>query len=86
MTVYVDNYPGKFKGRIWNHLVADTTEELISFAVSIGLKSEWLQNAGKYHEHFDVFPNMRVKALAAGAVPIDFKKVGEIVWAKRKNK
>ena len=30
----------------WNHLFADTEEELRAFAAKIGLKAEWIQDPG----------------------------------------
>lgn len=42
------------KGRKFSHLVADSEEELISFAKLIGLKKEWIQYPGTYKVHFDI--------------------------------
>lgn len=46
--------PRCFKGRQSIHLMADTEEELIAYAVSIGMKREWLQHRGRVTAHFDV--------------------------------
>ena len=67
---YSDNKRApKLKYKDWCHMISDTsTEELISFAVSIGLKPEWIQNKGSRYEHFDLTPNKRELAIANGAV------------------
>lgn len=43
-----------FKDRMFTRLTADTEEELIQYALSIGMKTEWLQLSGTYKFHFDV--------------------------------
>lgn len=74
MTVYVDDMlmearVGRLTAR-WSHLMADTREELIAFAKSIGLREAWLQDK-RSGVHFDVTAGKRAQALAAGAVPIE---------------
>ena len=61
------------EGRKFSHMIADTESELVSFAVLIGLKKEWLQNTGTYRAHFDIttrrfnnihkYPNVKVLTL-----------------------
>jgi hypothetical protein len=50
MTVYVDNtrQPAIIGGvyGIWSHLLADSTEELTTFAKQLGLNPSWIQNQG----------------------------------------
>jgi hypothetical protein len=48
------------------HLIADTIAELMEFAESIGLKSEWFQN--KDTPHFDLNESRHKQALAKGAI------------------
>lgn len=80
MTVYIDNMQRRARvGRIngvWSHLMADTTEELTTFASRIGLRRSWIQHEGKSIEHFDVTEPYRQKALAMGAVPIQYGREG----------
>lgn len=62
-------------GRItakWSHLMADTTEELIAFAKSIGLKESWIQYPGTWKEHFDVTEGRRQVAIKKGAKQIGY--------------
>lgn len=54
------------------HLIADTLEELHSFAANIGMKAEWFQNH-KRHPHYDIWGTMLKKALSSGAVVISSK-------------
>lgn len=59
MTVYVDNAfirasvrsgPLTHSSR-WCHMTADTTEELVAMAVSIGLQAKYIQHPGTWKEH-----------------------------------
>jgi hypothetical protein len=81
MTVYVDDayIPARVRsGRLthdsrWCHLTADTTEELVAFAVSIGLQAKYLQYPGTWKEHFDVTEPKRKQAVAKGAVEVGYR-------------
>jgi len=66
MPVYVDNVRIPSRGAIWCHLVADSLDELHSFAKRLGLKRQWFQHAASY-PHYDVTLPMREKALRLGA-------------------
>ncbi|MCK9753075.1 DUF4031 domain-containing protein [Pseudomonas syringae pv. syringae] len=48
------------------HLVADSLDELHSFAGRCGLQRRWLQSKTLY-PHYDVTKSVRVRALALGA-------------------
>lgn len=52
-----------------SHMVADTTEELLTMADKIGVAQRWIQKKGqgRDREHFDVAMSARAKAVAAGA-------------------
>lgn len=43
-----------FRNKRYTHLTADTQQELIDYALSIGMKREWLQHGGTYKFHFDI--------------------------------
>lgn len=84
MTCYVDNPRNKYGRMRMAHLCADSTAELLAMAARIGLKKQWLQNAGKWSEHFDVAQSKRRAALAAGAVPVTSKELVRILRAKKR--
>jgi hypothetical protein len=46
--------PHVFIGNYSAHLTADTQEELVAYAVRIGMKAKWLQHSNTYSFHFDV--------------------------------
>jgi hypothetical protein len=72
MSVYVDDMNAPFGRMLMCHMVADTHEELISMAQKIGVDTKWIQNAGNYREHFDICLSMKKKAIAAGAIEVEF--------------
>src|SRR5260370_2483690 len=61
----------------WNHLFADTEEELRAFAAKIGLKAEWIQDPGGRHAHFDVTAGKRQQAIASGATAVTCREPAE---------
>jgi hypothetical protein len=71
--------PGKpkFSCHMWSDLSGEAgTRELVAFARKLGLRPDWIQKAGTVHEHFDLVPAKRLKAIAAGAK--------ETVWVPKK--
>lgn len=91
MSVYVDALTGCLVADNWNwtrfcHLMADTEKELIRFAGRIGCKPEWLQHSRTGLPHFDLTARMRGKAVSAGAIEIDRKKVVLLMQKYRKRK
>lgn len=73
MTVYVDELFTTRPNRVWKsdracHMSADTHDELVAFARSIGLKDEWIQHAGRPTEHYDLTEFMRKRAVTMGAI------------------
>jgi hypothetical protein len=70
MAVYVD----KLRDHGWRHgpschLIADSVEELIEFAVRLGMREEWFQP--KSSPHFDLTAEGREIAVANGAIELD---------------
>lgn len=56
-------------GRVWCHLVSDTSfEELHEFAQRLGLRREWFQG-----DHYDLIPSKRAQAVALGAVEMSIQ-------------
>jgi hypothetical protein len=70
MTVYVDTMRAPFRGMIMCHMTADSDEELIAFALKLGLKREWHQYPGTWKSHFDIALSKRKKAVKLGAKEI----------------
>lgn len=87
MTVYRSEtrlcaFEGKF--RTYNryaYLLADTDEELHSFAATLGLKREWFQGPPKHAQpHYDLLGEMIPKAENQGATLI---KIRDFIRNKR---
>ena len=81
MAVYVDN----LRDYGWRHgpschLVADSVEELMEFAVGMGMRREWFQP--KSTPHFDLTAEGRSLAIEHGAIELDqrefVKKIREL--------
>jgi hypothetical protein len=62
----------------WCHLIADTDEELHTFAAKIGMLRCWFQG-----DHYDLTPSRRAKAVAAGAVEVDRHEFVEVLRRRR---
>jgi hypothetical protein len=54
------------------HLIAETEEELHTFAARLGLRRKWFQP--KSFPHYDLTGPRRVAALAAGAVELSSRE------------
>jgi hypothetical protein len=62
--IYIDNpfavpkdhptAPRCFRGKLSAHLMADSEAELVAYAVSIGMREDWIQKRGTAYVHFDV--------------------------------
>lgn len=76
MAVYVDDMRASFGRMVMCHMIADSTAELVSMAVKIGVHRRWIQKAGTAHEHFDIALSKRRLAVAAGAIEIDRRQLG----------
>lgn len=75
MTVFVDDMRAAYRGMIMCHMIADTSDELLSAANAIGVQRRWLQHAGTYREHFDICLSKRKLAVARGAVEITTREL-----------
>jgi signal recognition particle subunit SEC65 len=84
MTVYVDEPIYRFGRCHMCHMMADTTEELLEMAKNIGLKPEWIQDAGTPREHFDVSKTYRWKAVKDfGAKEVKSRDLALLMRRKR---
>lgn len=59
------------------HMFADSEQELVEFAVKIGMQAGWLQRTKFIH--FDLTARRRLDAIKSGAVEI----TGEQLWTMR---
>lgn len=82
MSVYVDDMKAKFGRMAMCHMIADTTEELLSMADKIGVNRKWIQNPNTFREHFDIALSKRALAVKHGAVEITWRQAG-IMQRKR---
>ena|SRR5579875_1632921 len=71
MAILIDppTWPGH--GRLWSHLVSDSSfEELHAFAAALGIPAR-----GFERDHYDVPERLYQAALAAGARPVSSREV-----------
>lgn len=86
MAVYVDDAMIHYRNMLMNHMVADTTEELLDMARAIRVPVKWIQGKGHpVKEHFDICAAKRLLAIKAGAIAISSRELSEIL-NKRRNK
>lgn len=69
MAVYVDDPVMLWRGHRWAHLMADTLDELHHFAAQLGLPRHAFQNKTS-GAHYDVTAELRLQAIALGAIAI----------------
>lgn len=71
MTILVDGAHWPWRGRLWAHLVSDTSiEELHAFAERLGIPERAFQG-----DHYDITDELRDCAIAEGARPVDSRTV-----------
>lgn len=86
MPVYVDDMRAKYGRMIMCHMFADSTEELVNMARTIGVNPKWIQHPGTVREHFDVCLSAKKKALTAGAIQITQMDAGKLLQMRRDNR
>jgi len=86
MSVYVDDMYAGYGRMKMCHMLADTTEELLTMADVIGVQRKWLQDSGEVREHFDVAMSKRALAIQHGAIPVTMKDLGLILREKRRRR
>ncbi|AVI86951.1 MULTISPECIES: DUF4031 domain-containing protein [Pseudomonas syringae group] len=74
MAVYVDSEDIRWKGRVWCHLVADSLDELHSFAARLGLHRNWFQSES-FYPHYDVTLSVKARAMILGAKHADRRQI-----------
>lgn len=88
MAVFVDAMRPCLGNRNWRHnaschLLADTNEELHSFACIIGLGRSWFQEGLGSLPHYDLSEDKRRLAIEQGALAVTNKQVIERIRRKR---
>lgn len=77
MAVFIDapDWPGH--GRLWSHLVSDTSyAELHAFAAGLGLPRRAFER-----DHYDVVAERYAAAVAAGARPVSSREIIALLTA-----
>ncbi|WP_218919450.1 DUF4031 domain-containing protein [Spirosoma aerolatum] len=77
--VYIDNMYAPYRGMKMCHMIADTSEELLSMADQIGVNRKWIQDKGTYNEHFDICSSKKAKAILLGAQAVTMMELGRIL-------
>lgn len=83
--VYVDTYNARYGRMIMCYMMADSEEELLAMADTIGMNRKWLQPARSGRpSHFDVCKTKKQLAIENGAIEVSprellrhFKNKGE---------
>jgi hypothetical protein len=71
VTVLVDSANWPWRGRMWAHLVSDTSfDELHEFASKIGIPRRAFQG-----DHYDIPDDLRAYAVSVGATPVGSKEL-----------
>ena len=88
MTVYVDDHATLTGSgdRRWAHLMADTEEELQEFARALGAERQWARFPGTWRSHYNVTPEVRLRAIELGAVRIGFESNECVALLERKRR
>lgn len=83
VSVYVDEMAAEFGRMKMCHMLADSTDELLAMADSIGVQRKWIQAKGTYREHFDICKAKRSLAIKHGAIEITSRDVGLILIQRK---
>lgn len=75
MSVYVDDAFLPFRNMLVCHMIADTTDELMTMAHTIGVNTKWIQYPDTPREHFDIAKSKRAHAIANGAIAIGMREL-----------
>ena len=77
MVIYIDppDWPGH--GRLWSHMISDTSyEELHAFAAGLGIPRRAFER-----DHYDVVSERYAVAVAAGARPTTSREIVRLLHA-----
>lgn len=77
MAVYIDRPEWPGHGRLWSHMISDTSyEELHAFATRLGIGERAFER-----DHYDVVAEHYPSALAAGACPATSREIISLLQA-----
>lgn len=80
--VFVDDMALQTRGKIWYRLVASDEKALHEFAAKIGLRRDWCHETthdGRRVVRYGITPNMRQRALKAGAMEVTAAQANRIM-------
>ena len=83
MSVYVDDMRAQYGRMVMCHMTADSTEELVAMARTIGVSERWIQRPGTWQEHFDISLGKRALAVQAGAIEVTGRELVKAMIARR---
>jgi len=83
MSVYVDDMRAQYGRMVMCHMTADSTEELVAMARTIGVSERWIQRPGTWQEHFDISLGKRALAVQAGAIEVTGRERVKAMIARR---
>lgn len=83
MAVYIDKMNAQYRNMIMCHMLADTEQELLDMAKSIGVDPKWIQYQGTYRAHFDICLAKKEKALKLSAIEITHSQLRALLRKKK---
>ena len=85
MSVYVDAAIHIRKGKRWCHLIADSEEELHTFAARLGIGKSYFSDKKRKpgRAHYDITDAQRRRAVETGAIECNRSQFLKVINAKR---
>jgi len=83
MSVYVDHGKIPYGRMKMCHMLADSEEELLDMADTIGVSQNWIQRPARNPVHFDICQAKRKLAVAVGAKEISPRELVELMKRHR---
>ena len=81
--VYIDDFNAPYRRMLMCHMMADTTEELLTMVDKIGVQRKWIQYPGTQHEHFDICLTKKQLAIRHGAQEVGMRWLA--AWAMKRD-
>lgn len=77
--IYIDNMNAPYGRMKMCHMIADSTDELLTMVDKIGVQRKWIQYPGTLNEHFDICIQKKVRALDYGAKEITWREYAKMI-------